>query len=127
MGAPLQELCAHPEDPDRVIFSEYHAVGAVSGAFMIRKGHYKLIHYEGFAPELFDLVADPEETRNLADDSAMASVRDDLYSELKAICQPAEVDMRAHADQAALVEGYGGFEVAKTMGARAATPPPEIT
>ena len=127
MGAPLQELCAHPEDPDRVIFSEYHAVGAVSGAFMIRKGRYKLIHYEGFAPELFDLVADPEETRNLADDSAMASVRDDLYSELKAICQPAEVDMRAHADQAALVEGYGGFEVAKTMGARAATPPPEIT
>ena len=33
---------------------------------MIRKGNWKLVHYEGFAPQLFDLKADPDEIKTLA-------------------------------------------------------------
>ena len=65
-GEPLDDIAARPTDPERAVFSEYHAVGAVSGAYMVRKGRWKLIHYVGFEPELFDLAADPEELVNLA-------------------------------------------------------------
>ena len=97
----------------------------VSGGFMLRKGRFKLIHYVGFAPELADLNIDPEEITNLSEHQDFSSIRDELYAELKAICDPEAVDERAHDDRQALVDGYGGFEIAKTLGARAATPPPE--
>jgi len=44
------------------ILSEYHAAGAATGAFMIRKGPFKYIHYVGMSPQLLDLDADPQET-----------------------------------------------------------------
>ena len=125
-GTHLNEICRQPENTRRIVFSEYHAAGAVSGAFMIRKGRYKLIHYAGFDPELFDLVNDPEETRDLANAPELHSVRKELYGALYSICDPDAVDRQAHADQQALVDSYGGFEIAKTLGAKAATPPPEI-
>ena len=62
----LSSLIASAPEPERTIFSEYHAAGAVSGAFMLRKGRWKLIHYVGFADELFNLESDPEELHNLA-------------------------------------------------------------
>ena len=127
VGQSLRDICQQPEDEDRAVFSEYHAVGAVSGGFMLRKGQFKLIHYVGFAPELFDLQTDPEELTNLAEQEAFSNVKADLYAELTAICHPEAVDAKAHQDQQALVDGYGGFEIAKTLGARAATPPPELT
>ena len=43
--------------------SEYHAAGAATGAFMIRKGKFKYVHYVGMPPQLFDLEADPYETQ----------------------------------------------------------------
>ena len=58
-GRSLVEIAGEPTDPDRPILSEYHAVGAVSGAFMLRKGRWKLNWYIGFPAELFDLVNDP--------------------------------------------------------------------
>jgi choline-sulfatase len=108
-----------------VIFSEYHAVGAVSGAYMLRKGRWKLIHYHGFAPELFDLETDPEELTNRAADPAGAEALADLTAALNAICDPAAMNDLAFADQDAMIAGYGGPDVAKNMGAPAATPPPE--
>ena len=66
------EIAAEPADPDRAILSEYHAAGAVSGAFMLRKGRFKLNWYIGFPPELFDLQADPEELTDLAGDPAFS-------------------------------------------------------
>ncbi|MEL6963675.1 MAG: sulfatase-like hydrolase/transferase, partial [Pseudomonadota bacterium] len=58
-GQPLPALAMESFDAERPIFSEYHAVGAVSGAFMLRRSRFKLNHYVGFSPELFDLKADP--------------------------------------------------------------------
>ena len=108
-----------------MIFSEYHAVGAVSAAYMVRKGDWKLIHYRDFRPELFNLAEDPEETNNRADDPVCAQVLADMEQELRSICDPAEMNDLAFADQDAMIERYGGREVAMNMGAPAATPPPE--
>ena len=124
-GRSLRTVAAEVVDPDRVVFSEYHAAGAVSGAFMLRTGRWKYIHYVGFEPELFDLDADPEETTSLAADPAFEDVAESFDRRLRAICDPEATDARAHADQAAMIEAYGGREVALKLGAPGATPVPE--
>jgi choline-sulfatase len=65
-GRPLGDIAAEEDDHGREVISQYHAAGAVYGAYMMRHGRWKLIHYEGFKPELFDLEADPEELNDLA-------------------------------------------------------------
>lgn len=108
------------------MFSEYHAAGAVSGAFMLRTARWKYIHYVGFEPELFDLDADPGETTSLAADPAFAEVVKSFERRLRAICDPEATDAQAHADQAAMIEAYGGREAALKLGAPGATPAPRI-
>ena len=124
-GRSLIELASDPVQPERPVFSEYHAVGAVSGAFMIRKGRWKYNHYIGFAPELFDLATDPEELEDLGQSPAHSEVRAMMHSELMDICDPHAVNAMAFADQAAMIERYGGREEALKLGAPGATPPPE--
>lgn len=125
-GIPLTKIATSPYDAERVIFSEYHAVGAVSGAFMIRKGDWKYIYYVGFEPELFNLKNDPEEMTNLGQSPEHATKRTELHDELLAICDPEKTDALAHADQAAIIKSYGGREAALKLGAPAATPPPQV-
>ena len=122
----LRSIIASAPEPDRIIFSEYHAAGAVSGAFMLRKGRWKLIHYVGFADELFDLDNDPEELHNLAPQAELASIRQDLHAELSRICDPELTNAQAFADQAALIERHGGRDAALKLGAPGATPAPEL-
>ena len=43
--------------------------------FMIRRGRFKYIHYPGFAPELFDLEADPDELHDLGTSTGHAAIR----------------------------------------------------
>jgi choline-sulfatase len=124
-GQSMLELATAPDRPERIAFSEYHAVGAASGAFMLRKGRYKLIHYSGMRPELFDLEADPEETTDLADDPAHGAALADLDAELRMIVDPDDANRRALADQAALIERFGGREAALGQGTPGATPAPE--
>nr|WP_280206732.1 hypothetical protein [Nocardia cyriacigeorgica] len=124
-GRSLLETARGADEPDRVVFSEYHAMGAPTAAFLLRKGHYVLHHYVGFDPELFDMSCDPEQAHDLAADPAYATVLADLESELDRIVDPVEVDRRAKADQAALVASFGGPEVAATIGTVAATPAPQ--
>jgi len=126
-GASLYDIAAAPDDAEREVFSEYHAAGAVTGAFMLRKGRWKLIHYVSFEPELFDLEDDPEELTNRAADPACADILGEMMDRLKAICDPELTDAQAHADQAAMVASYGGREAALKLGAPAATPPPEVS
>ena len=121
----LPELSRAPAEPERLILSEYHAAGAVSGAFMLRKGRWKYHHYVGFDSELFDLQTDPEETTNLAGDPAHAATVAMMQDALLGLCDPAAVDAQAFADQAALIERHGGREAALKLGAPGATPPPE--
>lgn len=122
----LPTILQAPEGDERVVFSEYHAAGAVSGAFMLRKGRWKLIHYVGYSDELFDLETDPEELVNRAEDPACATVLDSLHAELRKICDPEKVDAQAFEDQAALIERMGGRDAALNLGAPGATPPPTV-
>ena len=80
----------------------------------------------GFEPELFDLEADPEETVNIAVYPEYAEVVAWLDARLRAVCDPEATDARAYADQAAMIERYGGREAALKLGAPGATPAPEM-
>lgn len=125
-GTPLGAIAGQKTEPSRPILSQYHAAGAVSGAYMLRQGRWKLNHYEGFEPELFDLEDDPEELHDLA---AAPEHRDDLQhmqDALGAILDPTATDAQAFADQAALIERHGGREAALKLGAPGATPPPKV-
>ena len=125
-GRSLFEIASKPADPERVVFSEYHAVGSNTAAFMVRKGRWKYHHYVRHAPELFDLDADPEETTNLAPLASYSGIVADMERQLVAICDPDDVDRRAKRDQAALIDRLGGpdavFELGK--GAASGTPAP---
>lgn len=125
-GRSLADIASEPADPGRPILSEYHAAGAVSGGFMLRKGRWKLNWYVGFAPELFDLSADPEELHDLGGDPAYAHDLAMMEAELRKLVDPEAIDAQAFADQAEMIARYGGREKALTLGAPAATPPPKV-
>lgn len=123
-GASFLDIADAPYDAQRTVFSEYHAAGGVSAAYMLRQGKYKYIHYTGFAPELFDLEADPEEVRDLAGDPAMASVLDGFLATLDRICDPEATDRAAKQDQHALIEAHGGPRKILARGGSSYTPIP---
>jgi choline-sulfatase len=122
-GVSLARLAAG-ERPDRAVLSEYHAIGSVAGAFMLRDGHYKYVHYVAYPPQLFDLARDPEERIDVAGDPAYAGALQRLRSRLLAICDPAEVDARAKRRQAELLARFGGREAALARGDLGFTPAP---
>jgi choline-sulfatase len=123
-GRSLFDIAREPCDPERTAFSEYHAVGAPSGAFMLRKGRWKYHEYVGFEPELFDLASDPSEAINRASDPACAARVAELRSELRRIVDPGAADRQAKADQRTLVESFGGRDIAFRLGTEGATPAP---
>lgn len=112
-------------DAPRPAFAEYHAQGSKAGAFVLRDGSLKLIHHVGMPPQLFDLAADPDETRDLA--AARPADVEALTRKLRAICDPEAVDARAKADQRAAADGWGG--AAKLLGETQIlfTPPPGVS
>ena len=122
----LYSIAREPVEPDRPVFSEYHAAGSVSGAYMLRKGRWKYHHYVGFDPELFDLEADLEETTNLASDPTALDIVESMHEALLNICDPELADAQAFEDQAELVKRFGGREAAFKLGAPGATPTPGI-
>ncbi len=122
-GSSLLDL-AQGEDAGRTAFSEYHAVGSIAGIFMVRFGRWKYVHYEGYRPQLYDLEADPGETRDLAGEAGHEEAIAEGLRRLRAICDPAEVTARAFADQERRVEDLGGVEVVRKMGSYPYTPAP---
>jgi choline-sulfatase len=115
---------ANGDKPDRNVFSEYHGMGSTTGAFMIRHGKYKYVHYVTYRPQLFDLEKDPEELSDLATNPAYASVLAECHQRLLKICNPAEVDARAKKRQAELLELNGGREAVIKRGDLGFTPAP---
>jgi choline-sulfatase len=122
-GRSLLQL-ARETDQDRTVFSEYHAVGSRTASFMLRNRRHKYIHYSGGPPQLFDLIDDPREERDLAADAGAAVVRREFESELKRILDPESVNGRAKADQRAKIEAFGGLEAVVARGAFDNSPVP---
>ena len=95
VGEPLQNI---PEnDPDRVVFSEYHAHGTRAGAYMIRKADWKLIYCVEAPHQLFNLAEDPDELDNRFDREPARAA--ELVKELRRICDPEAEDRRAFGFQ----------------------------
>jgi choline-sulfatase len=123
-GRSLFEVRDAPLDRERRVFGEYHAAGAISGAFMLRQGDWKYVHYAGYPPQLFNLVTDPDEIRDLAADPQHHDVRQHFEQALREILDPDAVDAKATAAQAAIVDQYGGREAVIARGSFGATPAP---
>lgn len=123
-GRSLFEIASSPFDPERIVFSEYHAFGSPTATYMLRNGHFKYNHYVGYAPELFDVVSDPGEEHDLAQDPAHVLILATFEAQLRDMLDPEATDAKAKAAQAALIERWGGPEKAKDIGAPGATPAP---
>ncbi len=108
----------------RTVMSEYHAAGSATAVTMIRHGRFKYIHYVGMSPMLFDLEADPHETRDLGEDPGFAGVRAECEARMRKIVDPAAVDRQARADQAARITELGGREIIVKRGSFGYSPPP---
>jgi choline-sulfatase len=112
------------KNTDRTVFSEYHAVGSLTGIFMVRFGRYKYVHYEGYRPQLFDVAADPMETRDLALASGYDAALGEGDRRLRAICDPAKVSQQAFEDQERRIRELGGTEAVLKRGSYPYTPAP---
>lgn len=109
--------------PDPVI-AEYHAAGSRAGMFLLRRGNEKLVYHVGAPAQLFELVADPDETNDIATTPSGRERAAALERELRAICDPEAVDRRAKADQKAKAEFWGGNDAIRSEGLLVYTPPP---
>ena len=108
-GESLVALASEPPE-DRVVFSEMHDDGSMTGTYMVRRGAWKLVHYVGYPPELFNLAVDPFEAHDLAGRPETAEIQHHLYDELHRVVDPDAADRRAFVDQRARIERLGGVE-----------------
>jgi choline-sulfatase len=119
-GRSLIQIAGEPDQP-RTVLSEYHAIFSPSAMFMLRNERYKYVEYVDSIPQLFDLVSDPDETRDLAGDPAYRDVVDACAGELRAVLAsetPEEIDRRAKADQRRRIEAAGGVDAVLAGGVR---------
>jgi len=123
-GTSLLSIANLPEESARVVLSEYHAAGAISAAYMLRLGRHKYIHYAGYAPELYDLAADPEELDNLAARPEHAHTLKEFEELLRDNLDPEAVDRLAKEDQRKLIQHYGGRDAVLEFGGIHGTPAP---
>lgn len=113
IGTPLQEISSN--NPNRVVFSEYHGHGTRASSYLIRKGDWKLHYCVAASHQLFNLAEDPEELHNQA--SAHPEKLSELEEELRSICNPIVENQRA--------EDYIQFQLAELDRRGLLPPPPE--
>ncbi len=111
-GLPGESLISllRKQPADRVVFSELHDDGSLTGEFMVRQGSWKLVYYVGYPPQLFDLSADPFEETDLAGRPDTSDVQTRLYNELRRIVDPDAINRLVFVDQQARIKQLGGIE-----------------
>ncbi len=122
-GQSLWEIANSP-DQDRTVFSEYHAVGSKDAIYMLRDRQYKYVHYVNEPPQLFNLVTDPDECRDLVTNPNHQSILHDFDQRLNQILDPAAVNEQAHQDQTECIERNGGETAVRARGAFDNSPVP---
>ena len=122
-GESLWTIMQQP-DHERSVLSEYHAVGTRHGYYMLRDLRYKYVHYVNAPPQLFDLIEDPQELRDLASLPEFQSVLAGMERRLRDMLDPEAVDGQARADQRARVAAYGGEAAVRARGAFTNSPAP---
>ncbi len=93
----LPHLAGRPGRDEAV--GEYLAEGAIAPIVMIRRGRHKFIHSPADPDQLFDLVADPGERVNLADDPASAGLAGAFRREAAARWDLAALDAEVRRSQ----------------------------
>lgn len=125
-GKSLLDTLSNP-DLERSIYSEYLSFGFYTSAFMLRKGRYKYIHYEGERPQLFDLYADPDECNDLGLDSSYNEIMKDLEDELFEISDCSSLDKASKKAQNKVLDDMGGVdEFMKTFKPSLFSPIPDL-
>jgi choline-sulfatase len=114
-GQSLLDIANSPSQ-DRAVFAEYHDGWSEHAMFMIRDAQHKYIHYAHDRPQLFDLLADPWETQDLAGDPAAQPDLDRLRARLESLIDPDEIDAQAKADQLRRIEEMGGLQQLSNRG-----------
>jgi choline-sulfatase len=118
-GESLVTLAQQPDRPGRTVFSEYHDGGSSTGAFMVRWNQWKLVHYVGYRPQVFDMQADQSELHDLAAGSDQTGRGRDAIEEgmrrLHEICDPDQVNRECFSDQKLRMEELGGAEACRNM------------
>tara|TARA_B100000029_G_scaffold292680_1_gene286205 strand:- start:609 stop:911 length:303 start_codon:yes stop_codon:yes gene_type:complete len=96
---------------------------------MLRQGDYKYVHYvdADYPDTLFDLSSDPDESRNLAEDSAYREIKMAFEKHLSELCDPMFVNEQARGDQLARIAAAGGREAVLNGGSFGYTPAPGET
>ena len=80
-GDSLLEIARNqPDETTRTVFSEYHHMGMLNAGFMLKRGNYKLCHYVGNEPQLFNVAVDPLENDDLAPKPEYAAKRSEMGS-----------------------------------------------
>ena len=101
-GDNLLEIAKQqPDKTTRSVFSEYHHMGMLNAGFMLKRGDYKLCHYVGNQPQLFNVDVDPLENDDLASKPEYTAIRNELADTLHAIVDPDLEDARAKENQEA--------------------------
>jgi choline-sulfatase len=100
-GASLVPQLLGDRDPDRTVLGEYLGEGAIAPIFMIRRRQYKYVWSDPDDPQLYDLAADPDETRNLAGHPDHAATAAAFRAEIDKHWQPARVHEQVVASQRA--------------------------
>lgn len=99
-GESLLEIVRNQSNwTDRPVFSEYHAMGMMNAGFLLKEGDYKLCHYVGNEPQMFNVKVDPLENNDLALKPEYAENRSNLESSLFEIVNPELVDNHAKENQ----------------------------
>ena len=99
-GESLLEIARQKaQQTKRAIFSEYHHMGMLNAGFMLKRGDYKLCHYVGSEPQLFNVGADPLENDDLASKPEYTMIRDEMEVALRAVVNPEQEDVRAKENQ----------------------------
>jgi choline-sulfatase len=87
-----------PNWPDTAL-SEYLGEGAIAPVLMIRRGRYKYIYCEPDPEQLYDLVSDPNELNNLADQREYETIRRAFHTELRQRWDPQALRQNVLASQ----------------------------
>lgn len=73
-------------------FSELFQSLGVPPIRMLRSGRWKLVHFEGMRPQLFDLETDPNEYRDLGESPQHAEIRNKLHARAREGWSAAEME-----------------------------------
>ena len=106
----LMDLATQETNEERVVYSEYHDGGSITGFSMIRDQRWKYVHYAGFPPQLFDLESDPFERIDFGLSAEHAEIRSRLLARMcNEFDDPDAINERCFSEQAKRIAELGGI------------------